>query len=94
MSHADKIIMRTTIRMNEELSRQVKSLADREGTSFTSLMEEAAQMLLAHRRKSRKNRKIKLPTYRGRGLQPGVDLTDSRALLERMESDLPLERRR
>jgi hypothetical protein len=57
-------------------------------------MEEAAQMLLAHRRKSRKNRKIKLPTYRGRGLQPGVDLTDSRALLDRMESDLPLERRR
>jgi hypothetical protein len=80
--------------MNAELSRQLKSLAARERKTFTALVEEGAALLLAQRRRPRKRKRVVLPTFRGNGLQPGIDLTDNVAVRDRMDDGLPLERRR
>jgi hypothetical protein len=37
--------------------------------------------------------KVKLPTFKGNGTKPGVDLDDSAALLDLMESDEDSDRR-
>jgi hypothetical protein len=73
--------------MDKSLARELKELADAEGKSFTALVEEAATRLLSdRRRRSKKQRKrVALPTFRGRGLQPGVSLDDNSSLLDVME---------
>jgi hypothetical protein len=78
--------MRTTVRMDPELLRRLKEHAARQGLSLTRVLEDAAWLLLARRPGPAAVReRIRLPTYAGRGLQPGVDLDDSAALLDLME---------
>jgi hypothetical protein len=80
--------------MNGELGRQLKSLAARERTTFTALIEEGASLVLARRRRPTKRKRVVLPTFHGNGLQPGIDPTDNAALVDLMEIGRPLERRR
>lgn len=76
--------MRTTVRLDDTLLREAKSYAARRGVSLTALFEEALREKLAHAATRRRARGEKLPTFRGRGLQPGVDLHRSAELEERM----------
>ncbi len=78
--------MRTTINLPGDLLARLKQAAVTRGTTVTALLEDAARAALAKSAQPPKRRGIKLPTYRGSGLLPGVDLDDSADLLERMES--------
>lgn len=76
--------MRTTIRLDDALLRRAKAAAAASGRSLNDLVVDAVRAALAPRPSGRV-RESSIPTYRGRGLQPGVDLDDSAALLDRME---------
>lgn len=75
--------MRTTIRLNEDLLTAVKIEAARTRRTMTSVIEEALRMSLVRRPVSDRSR-ITLPVFKGRGLQPGVDLDDTASLLDLM----------
>ena len=76
--------MRTTIRLDDDLLAQLKEIAAKTGRTVTAVIDDALRESLARRKRSR-SRPVKLPVFRGTGLQPGVDLHDSAALLELME---------
>lgn len=77
--------MRTTIRLDDELLRAAKLEAARTGRTLTALIEEALRERLARRRQASTHPRAPLPTYSGRGLQAGVDLDDTAALVDWME---------
>jgi predicted transcriptional regulator len=80
--------MRTTIRLDDDLLKAAKRLAVETGRTLTSVIEDALRQSLSRRRAPEQSPSAKLPLARGGGvLQPGVDLDDSAALLERMESN-------
>ncbi len=80
--------MRTTIRMDDELLRRAKEHAARTGTTLTRVIEDAVRQLLARRRVNQVREPVRLPTFCGEGLLPGIDLDDTAALVELMdESD-------
>ena len=78
--------MRTTIRLDDDLLAQVKLAAARSGTSLTSVIEDALREMLARQERTPDHGPVKLTTVSGFGLQPGVDLDDSAALLSLMEA--------
>lgn len=77
--------MRTTIRLDDQLLSEVKKVANQRGQTMTAVIEEALRQMLAQRKQVTTQPPIKLITVSGNGLQPGVDLDDSAALLELME---------
>ena len=77
--------MRTTIRVDDSLLAEAKVVAARSGRTLTAVIEEALRESLGRRRSLSASVRIELPTYTGRGLQPGVDLDDSAALTDLME---------
>jgi hypothetical protein len=76
--------MRTTIRIDDQLLREAKQLAARTGRTLTAVFEDALRETLNRQRRPAA-RTVDFPTFRGNGLQPGVDLDDSAALLELMD---------
>jgi hypothetical protein len=79
--------MRTTIRLDEHLLRDAKQFAARTGKTLTTVIETALREMLARRDKRVKPGRVKLPTFAGNGLFPGVDLNDTASLLELMERE-------
>jgi hypothetical protein len=77
--------MRTTIRLDEDLLAQVKETAARSGKTMTSVIEDALREVLARQQTTEQRAPVRLTTVPGEGLQPGVDLDDSAALLALME---------
>ena len=77
--------MRTTVRLNESLLAEAKKLASATGRTLTGLIEDSLRESLARSGRPQRRRKVKLPVFGGRGLQPGVDLDDSASLLDRLE---------
>jgi hypothetical protein len=78
--------MRTTIRLDDALMRRAKRFAAARGTTLTQLFESAVrEKLLREQTGSEVRERIPLPTFSGRGLQPGVDLHDTAALLDLMD---------
>ncbi len=77
--------MRTTVRLDDDLLAQIKQFAAEQSMTLTAVLELALREMLARRERLRDERRTPLPTFRGNGLQPGVDLDDSSALLELME---------
>jgi len=78
--------MRTTISIEDTLLEQAREASLRRSCSLGEVIEDALRMSLAARPKSTANRRgTPLKTYRGSGLQPGVDLASSASLLETME---------
>ena len=76
--------MRTTIRLDDDLLTAAKTHAAQTGRTLTAVIEDALRYELARRSETRQPRR-RLPVSGGRGLQPGVDLDDSAALLDLME---------
>jgi hypothetical protein len=85
--------MRTTIYLPDDLLAQAKKLAAESHTTVTALIEDALKERFARRKRSPKSKAVKLTTYGAGGLQPGVDLDDSAALLDIMEPNLDPHRR-
>jgi Ribbon-helix-helix protein, copG family len=76
--------MRTTVRLPPGLMIQVKKLARETGRSMTQVIEDALRVAVA-RAGNAPARAITIVTATGDGLQPGVDLDNSAALLDLME---------
>lgn len=77
--------MRTTIRLDNQLLVEVKQLAAQTGQTQTAIIEEALRQMLARRQHMVERTPVKLVTVAGNGLQSGVDLDDSAALLDLMD---------
>jgi hypothetical protein len=77
--------MRTTIRLDGQLLAEAKQFAARNGRTLTSVIEDALRKTLADSKRSKKAQPPKIPTFLGDGLQAGVDLDDTAALLSLMD---------
>lgn len=77
--------MRTTVRLDDDLLIRAKRHAASEQTTLTDVLDRALRDLLRRNEQPRVRERIALPTFHGKGLQPGVDLDDSAALLDLME---------
>ncbi len=77
--------MRTTIRLDDRLFREIKASAAKSGQSLNAFFEESARMRLTRKREKGNMPRIRLPTFKGLGVQPGVDLGSNASLLELME---------
>jgi hypothetical protein len=78
--------MRTTVRLDDPLLAEAKKYAADCGKTLTAVIEDALRETLARRKHPVKRRKVRLPTFPGGRLRPGVDLDDTSALLDLMES--------
>lgn len=71
--------------MDEELAKQVKQYAARHGLTVTRVIQDALRATLTPRQHPAKASATRLTTVDGNGLQPGVDLDSSAALLDLMD---------
>lgn len=77
--------MRTTINLDPALLADAKAHAQRSGKTLTALIEDALRERLARRNVAAAQAPIRLPTFGGNGLLPGVDLDNSEALRDLMD---------
>ena len=75
--------MRTTINIDEYILTLAKREAAIQKKSLGKVVEDALRTLFASR--TEKSSQISLVTAGGAGVKPGVDLDDSRSLLEIMD---------
>jgi len=78
--------MTTTIQLENELLEEAKAFAAESGKSLTAVIEEALRQTLAKRRQRAPKSDVKLKTHGSGGLQPGVDLDNTSALLDLMDA--------
>lgn len=79
--------MRTTIRLPDPLLRQAKGRASATGRTLNAFIEDAVRAALARRGGTDGSATVPtLPSFRGEGLQPGIDLDDSATLLDVMDA--------
>jgi len=76
--------VRTTIRLDDDLLARAKRAAVDRGTTLTAVIEDALRRALAPTPAAPRE-VVTLPTFKGDGLQPGVDLDDSAAVLDLMD---------
>ena len=76
--------MRTTIQIDDGLLAELKGIAARTGKMLTAVINDALHDALSRRRNAERH-PVHLPVFNGTGVMPGVDLSDSAALLEIME---------
>ena len=78
-------IMRTTIRIHDDLYAQVRSRAASSGRSIGEVIEDALRRAFADGGQPDAPDVEPLPTYGGSGVMPGVDLTSNAALADAMD---------
>jgi hypothetical protein len=79
--------MRTTVRLDDNLLLHVKREAAKRGETLTAMIEQGLRLVLAGSRSRPSRSRVTLPVSRaGGGTLPGIDLNDSSALLDHMES--------
>ncbi len=76
--------MRTTLNLDDDLMRAIKRYAAESGKTVTALVEAALRELLAQSKRRAHSHRLEWVVVPG-GAQPGVDLTDRDALIDRME---------
>ena len=74
--------MRTTVNLPDDLMRAAKSRAAEEGVTLTQLIAEG---LRSRVETTSPQPEFRLRTFRGAGLQPGIDLSDNAATLDLMD---------
>ena len=85
--------VRTTVRLDDDLYREVKARAAREGRTVASVLEDAVR--IGMRRPTAPEAKPFVPlTFGSGGLMPGVDLSDNSSLQDLLDADTPLEKLR
>jgi hypothetical protein len=83
--------MRTTIALPDALLTQARRHAAATGRSLTAFVADAVREALARRPKPGERPPVRLTTFGGSGLRPGVDLDDSAALSDLIDgTDAPL----
>lgn len=64
--------MKTTIEISEQLLRDAKKIAARDGTTLRTLVEQGLRHEL-NQRKARASFRLRKASFKGQGLQPGAD---------------------
>ncbi|ETZ99107.1 antitoxin VapB43 [Mycobacterium kansasii 732] len=82
--------MRTTIRIDDELYREVKARAARSGRTVAAVLEDAVRRGLNPPEQPATARYRVQPTGSG-GLRPGVDLSSSAAVAEAMDEGVSVD---
>lgn len=80
--------MRTTVRLDDQLLREAKETAAREGTTLTALISESLRERIGRADRNPPSTRTKLPTCPGNGLRGGIDpelINDSAALADLMD---------
>jgi hypothetical protein len=77
-------IMRTTVRLDDELLSAAKQRAAAEHVTLTALIEDSLRHTLAMR-PVEPDERFSVRPFGGRGVLPGVDLDDSAALRNLMD---------
>lgn len=78
--------MRTTVRLDEELLSRAKREARRRGETLTSLLARGLRLVLSGGHKKARATRVELPISRAKGgLRPGVDLDDTKRVLDLVE---------
>ena len=83
--------MRTTIRIDDELYRELKARAARRGATVASVIEDVIRAGLAAETARHDAPPPDLPTYGSRGTLPGIDLADTAALRAAMDEGEPAD---
>jgi len=78
--------MRTTVRLSEEIIQSAKQHALSTKRTLTQLIQDAVVLLIEQERGASSSRTVSLPTFKGDGTYPSVDINSNAALRERMES--------
>ncbi len=73
--------MRTTIILDDRLGERLKQEAHRRKQSFSAFLAEAGRKALAEKEPAAMETPFQLITYGKRGVQPGVNLDETGALL-------------
>lgn len=78
--------MRITIRLEDQLHKEARSFAAQSGRTLTAVIEDALRQSLARMKVKPTHQRVYLPVSgEVGGLQPGVDLNNSAALLDLIE---------
>jgi plasmid stability protein len=85
--------MRTTLNLPDDLLARLKKVAAESGTTVTALVQDALREALARRQRRPRPQHLDLTTFGTGGVQPGVDLDDSAALLDLTEPSGASDRR-
>jgi len=78
--------MRTTVDIPNDLLSQAKKVAAQSNRTLSAVIQDALRESLARRRPRVRQASVSLTTFGGGGLNPGVDLDDSAALLDAMDA--------
>ena len=81
------LCMKTTIQLDDQLLLEAKKHATQTGRTPKAVIEDALREALARTETTRPQTRIPLQTFKGRGVQPGVDLDDTSSLLDSIERD-------
>ncbi len=80
--------MKTTLNINDQLLADAKTLAVKQRTSLTRLIEEGLQLRLRAQAAAVPRGKPRIPIFKGRsGLVTGVDPSSNKALLAALGDD-------
>ncbi len=80
------LCMRTTIDLDDQVLREAKRVAQEKGVTLTSFIDDALRERLARRGTPAKpEERFRLHTFKGNGLQPGIDLDNSAGLRDVMD---------
>ncbi len=71
--------------LDDDLHKEAKAYAARNETTLTELIREALRERLSRPAKRKKKKRIKLPTFRGDGLRPGVTLDHMADVYDHMD---------
>ena len=83
--------MRTTIRLDDQLLADAKTLALQTGKTLGAVIEDSLREVLARRAEEGERKPVKLPRMSGNGLRAGVNLDSNAELLDLMENgDAPI----
>lgn len=82
--------MRTTITLNDDLYREVKTRAAQQGCTVGSVIEDAIRGLVT-RSAVGESTLPDLPTYSGGSVRPGLDLSDTSALMDLLDEGVGVD---
>jgi len=85
--------MRTTINLPDDLILQAKKAALDADTTLTEIIANALRETLARRKQKAPKKKFKVIPYGKGGTYPGVDISDTAALLDIMDGIVDPNRR-
>ena len=81
--------MRTTVTIDDDLYREARARAALSGQSVGSVIEDALRQLLVQ--KPLPQRRLPRLLVHSSGIQPGVDINDTSAVIDMLDEGVPLD---